>query len=152
MQTHSLSLHAVPALTALAVFLATMGAVSPTVAQEAADGRLTIELNAMSTDEAACTIVFLLQNEGAAEIESVVYEAVLFDASGGVNRLTLFDFGTLPAARPRVRQFVIPELSCDDLGSVLINGAQTCTIGGAPSEFCEDSLGLRSRVDVKLIG
>ncbi|MEM9248834.1 MAG: hypothetical protein AAGB05_09090 [Pseudomonadota bacterium] len=121
-------------------------------AQDTSDGALTIELNAVMPADGGCTIVFLLQNEGSAPVSSAVFEAVLFDQAGAVNRLTLFDFGALPAARPRVRQFVIPELACDGIGAVLINGAQTCTVGGASSSICEDRLKLSSRVDVELIG
>ena len=72
------------------------------------DGRVSVELNAAETIETSCKLTFLITNGLEQPIDTVVYEAVLFDADGQVNRLTLFDFGALPQARPRVRQFVVP--------------------------------------------
>jgi len=114
--------------------------------------RLVIELNAIEETEGGCALSFLVTNDLPNTIASMVLEAVLFDAGGQVERLTLFDFGTLPAGRPRVRQFVVPDASCEGFGSVLINGAQTCETGGAASGACEGALELRSRVGIDLIG
>ena len=69
-----------------------------------------------------------------------------------VERLTLFDFGGLPAARPRVRQFLIPDLDCASLSRVLINGAETCTGENLPQDACTRDLDLRSRTDMELVG
>lgn len=114
--------------------------------------RLVIELNAIEETDGGCALSFLVTNDLPDTVASMVLEAVLFDAAGQVDRLTLFDFGTLPAGRPRVRQFVVPDASCDGFGSVLINGAQTCEAGGAASGICENALELRSRVGIDLIG
>ena len=85
--------------------------------------------------------------DGDVRIES------LFETEAGrVERLTLFDFGTLPAARPRVRQFVVPDLACEALGRVLFNGAETCTGAGLAEGACEDGLLLSSRTAVELLG
>ncbi len=123
-----------------------------TQAQPLAGTGLSIELNAVSPKDGACSIVFLLSNRGENAVQSAVFEAVLFNRSGAVERLTLFDFGSLPALRLQVRQLVISDLTCDRLGSVLINGAETCLIDGAASAFCEESLRLESRIDIQLIG
>lgn len=66
--------------------------------------------------------------------------------------LTLFDFGALPAGRPRVRQFVVPGQECAALGSVLINGVVTCTAPGLEATACETGLSVSSRTNVDLIG
>ncbi len=136
--------------TVLALSLAL--AAAPAVAQEDIGARLSIELNTADTVENACRISFLVQNGHAAHISQVVYEAVLFDNEGQVERLTLFDFGGLPAARPRVRQFLIPDLDCASLSRVLINGAETCTGENLPQDACTRNLDLRSRTDMELLG
>ncbi len=111
-----------------------------------------IELNAVKSNEGSCTLTFLAVNGHASPIEKVVYETVLFDGGGQVDRLTLFDFGTLPPGRPRVRQFTVPGLSCDGLGQVLINGAHTCEAPELAATACETDLILDTRTSIEVIG
>lgn len=125
---------------------------SPASAQDSQGAHVSIELNAVQQVEDACRISFVIQNGHGFDIEQAVYEAVLFDTDGRVERLTLFDFGALPAARPRVRQFVVPGLACASLGRLLINGAETCAGTDVPKDACGKDLGLRSRIDVEVLG
>lgn len=135
-------------LSAAAVALASHGV----AAQDAETAQLSLELNTVQEVEGGCLLSFVAQNGYAADIESVVFETVLFNKAGGVDRLTLFDFGALPAGRPRVRQFVVPQLSCADLGRVLINGASTCEAGDLGAAACSEGLSLSSRIDVEILG
>jgi hypothetical protein len=124
----------------------------PAAAQEDIDGKLLVELNTIRETETGCELSFLATNGHAEDLGSAVFEVVLFDTGGQVERLTLLDFGTLPAARPRVRQFVLPGAGCAGLGMVLFNGATECS--GAPSgaAACGAALELRSRVNVEVAG
>lgn len=121
-------------------------------AQDAAAPGLSVELNATQAVEQGCQLSFLIRNSHDTDIDSAVFETVLLDKGGQVDRLTLFDFGQLPAGRPRVRQFVVPGTQCDGLGQILINGASRCEAGGAASSLCIDGLMLNSRTDVEVIG
>lgn len=112
---------------------------------------LSVELNAQADAEGGCLLTFVVSNTHPQPIDAAVFETVLFDAAGQVDRLTLFDFGTLPAGRPRVRQFQIGGMQCDNLGQVLINGASTCTVEGVASDAC-GTLELNSRTGTELIG
>lgn len=126
----------------------------PAFGQEDAANRLSIELNAIETQDDACRMSFVVLNGHEADLTNAVFEAVLFDAKGAVNRMTLFDFGALPAQRTRVRQFVVPQMPCETLGRVLINGTQTCEAEAteAGKDLCSDGLTLTSRVDVEVMG
>ena len=137
----------------IAAVLCAIMTAGPAAAQiEDAAGRLVVELNAVQSTEAGCTFSFLVINGLPEAIDSLVLETVLFDSEGRVDRLTLFDFESLPAARPRVRQFAVPGPSCDGFGAVLINGVQTCETGGTTSSACDDALDLNSRVGIDLLG
>ncbi|MBY6113242.1 hypothetical protein KUW09_05120 [Mameliella alba] len=125
---------------------------TPVWAETVQGPHVALELNALEPVDGACRISFVVQNGHEADIAQAVYEAVLFDTQGRVNRMTLFDFGELPAARPRVRQFVLAGLACADLGRLLINGAETCEGTGLPGGACTDGLDLRSRTDVEVLG
>ncbi|MDV7145237.1 hypothetical protein R3X27_21345 [Tropicimonas sp. TH_r6] len=113
---------------------------------------LSLELNAIHDVGGACRLSFLVRNETGTAIDKAVFETVIFDPSGGVASLTLFDFRDLPADRPRVRQFDLPEMSCGTIGQALINGANTCVVDGADSEICDSALSLDSRLEVELLG
>lgn len=115
-------------------------------------GHVAIELNAADTDNGACRLTFIVQNGHPAPIAQAVYEMVLFSADGRVARLTLFDFGTLPVGRPRVRQFDVPELPCDMVGQVLVNGAGTCDGPDLPDGACDAGLRLNSRTEIEMVG
>lgn len=112
---------------------------------------ISIELNAAQNREDGCVLSFLVMNGYETPIEQVIYEVVLFDLSGQVDQLTLFDFGALPPARARVRQFVMPGASCADFGGILFNGAHTCMASGA-DVACEGALSLTTRTAIEVQG
>lgn len=116
------------------------------------EAHLDIELNATTQSDAGCQLSFLIINGHDKAIAKAVYETVLFDTAGTVAQMTLFDMGALPAARPRVRQFILQDTSCDTLGKLLFNGAQTCEADGLPANACTEGLTLRSRTALELIG
>lgn len=130
------------------------------VAQEAAaptpeaslEGKLSLELNAVQSGEGGCMLTFLVVNGHDADIERAVYETVLFDGTGQVDRLTLFDFGALPAKRPRVRQFSVSGTPCDGLGQILVNGAHACEAEALGETACEAGLEVKSRTHIEVLG
>jgi len=136
---------------ALAIFIASLAL--PALAEESDIGAaLSVELNAAKPSEDGCTLSFVVINGHAARIDRLVFETVLFDAGGQVDRLTLFDFGALPPARPRVRQFSVPGIACDALSRILINGAATCEAPGLDASACEAGLIVQSRTDIEVQG
>jgi hypothetical protein len=138
---------------AFAVLVA--GAVPAAVlAQSAGDApsRLSLELNAVQDVGGSCRLTFLARNGTGVAIDQAVFETVIFDKSGGVVSLSLFDFRDLPADRPRVRQFELPGMACENVGQALINGANSCVVDGAESRVCDESLLLGSRISVELLG
>jgi len=128
--------------------LACLVAAAPAPAQEETAPRLSLELNRVDALDGACRLTFMAENGLGADLDALSLETVLIDTEGRVERLTLFDFGALPAGIPRVRQFDIEGLACDSLGRVLINGVSDC--GGV--EGCGDALEFGTRTDVEVIG
>ena len=124
------------------------------LAQSAEDAgpHLSLELNAVQDVGGACRLTFVAHNRTGTVIDKAVFETVIFDASGGVVSLSLFDFRDLPADKPRVRQFDLSGMACDAVGQALINGANTCVVEGADSPVCDGALSLTSRVSVELLG
>lgn len=113
---------------------------------------IAMELNAVDLLGEACRITFVVTNQTATPVDKAIYETVLFSKDGQVLMLTLFDFGTLPATVPRVRQFQVSDTACNRIGTVLINGANTCTVDGKDAAVCTVGFSTSSRIDIKLRG
>ncbi|MDX8350497.1 hypothetical protein SLH49_21110 [Cognatiyoonia sp. IB215446] len=135
-------------LTALALF----HVASFANAQETGGASIMIELNTLQPAEGGCQLTFVTSTTHTRDIEKLVFETVLFTTEGAVERLTLFDFGAIPAHAPRVRQFVLPQLECADLGQLLFNGVNVCEVNGTEETSCATGLALTSRTDVELLG
>lgn len=131
-----------------------VGMTGPAMAQDSATPgkHLSIELNTLIQQDGACRLVFLAQNTLGADLDSAVFETVLFKTDGSVERLTLFDFQKLPQGRPRVRQFDIPGTGCDAIGRVLINDVHACKGNGIVEADCINGLNLSSRTSVEVLG
>lgn len=111
---------------------------------------LSLELNAVTAQDQACRLTFVVENGLGKDLSALVYETVLFSKDGQVMTMTLFDFGAVPDGRPRVRQFDLPGTDCSTVGRVLLNDAHACE--GVPEGACTDSLKWSSRTDVEVLG
>ncbi len=140
----------IPAILAVLAALAPTAPAAQQAEEEAGPGGLSIELNAARDGTGGCTLSFVITNGGAEAVEKAVFETVLFDTGGQVDRLTLFDFGALPAGRPRVRQFTLPDTSCGGIGRILVNGVSTCE--AARDDACSAGLTLSTRTDIEVVG
>ncbi|MEM1007189.1 MAG: hypothetical protein AAGB28_04155 [Pseudomonadota bacterium] len=113
---------------------------------------LSIELNTHEQADSGCQLTFVANTSIAGGVEKVVFETVLFNTDGGVDLLTLFDFGAIPAGSPRVRQFILPNTQCVEIGKILINGVQTCSVADQNPGICSTGLSLSSRTNVEMQG
>lgn len=131
-----------------------VGMTNPAMAQDSATPgkHLSIELNTLTQQDGACRLIFLVENTLGADLNSAVFETVLFKTDGSVERLTLFDFQELPQGRPRVRQFDIPGTGCDAIGRVLINDVHACKGNGIVEADCINGLNLSSKTAVEVLG
>jgi hypothetical protein len=131
---------------------ALVAAAMPAAGQETENPALSVELNGTGQEGAACRLTFVVENRMGADLETAVFETVLFDKAGAVLTLTLFDFGALPEGRSRVRQFDLAETDCGSLGRVLLNGAHACKGEGIDAAACDAGLALSTRTDVEILG
>jgi len=115
-----------------------------------AGASLSLDLNTAENVDGACRLTFMVENTLTHDLTALAYETVVITTAGEVERLTIFDFGAVPAGRPRVRQFDLTGISCDTIGRLLINGASACA--GATPDACIDALKLESRTKQELVG
>lgn len=121
-------------------------------AQDNAEPSLLLELNALQPTDQTCRLIFVVQNGLSAGLEQLSFEAVVFNQDDIVERLTLLDFETVPLGRTRVRQFDLPDLSCDNIKRILINGTNSCEGRDGVSLACDDQLKLNTRTPVEIAG
>lgn len=133
-------------------FLCLMMVSAKAQAEATSSSGINLELNTTEDIGGACRLTFVAQNQIGQDISKVVFETVIFDDSGSVMLLSLFDFRELPTGTPRVRQFDVPNTTCNTLGRVLINGVNTCTVHGADGEACKPALSVSSKIGLELIG
>lgn len=121
-------------------------------AQDNAEPSLLLELNALQPTDQTCRLIFVVQNGLSDGLEQLSFEAVVFNQDDIVERLTLLDFEAIPVGRMRVRQFDLPDLSCDTIKRILINGTNSCEGQAGVSLACDDQLKLNTRTPVELAG
>lgn len=133
---------------ALTTFLLLMSCLTA----EAQDGRpadrFELQLNRLSPSGQGCLMTFVVRNGLPARLEKSAFEMVIFNGKGVVERMTVFDFGALPAGKTVVRQFEMPNMACNGIGRILINGAKACTGEGIAPDTCIDALTVESRAEV----
>ncbi|WP_417433697.1 hypothetical protein [Hoeflea sp.] len=113
---------------------------------------LSLDLNALEQVGQACRLVFVATNATGAAIDEMSLETVLFNTGGTVGRFALFDFQSLPRGKTRVRQFDLPDISCADIGRVLVNGAASCKGPSLKGSECMDLLELKSSSKTEIVG
>lgn len=117
-----------------------------------AESTLSIEVNTAQSVDNGCNLSFLIQNGMDLDLSSAIFETVILDTSGHVSQLSLFDLGTLPANRTRVRQFVMSGTQCDAIGHILFNGATACEGQDLTPQVCDKALSLTSRTHIEVSG
>jgi hypothetical protein len=98
-------------------------------ASEVAHAQTQVELNNLVQEGPACRMTFTI--DSTTGHKSLATQTVLFDATGAVRLLTVFDFGEVPEAGLRVRQFDVPATACSDVNLMLINGIDRCETPGS---------------------
>ena len=139
-------------LVAAQVFALAGAALAQDTATQAEPPFLAIELNMIEQQADTCRLTFLAQNGLGVDVSAAVFETVLFDRTGQVIDLTLFDFRDLPDGSPRVRQFDLADVGCATVGKVLLNDVHACSGESLTPEVCAAGLRWSSRTDVEVLG
>ncbi|MDZ5698227.1 hypothetical protein [Chelativorans sp. M5D2P16] len=126
-------------------------AVQPALAQEteAPAAKLGLELNSLAPTENGCRVTFVISNAMGAEIENAAFEIALFDQDRMVDRLTVIEFGELPAEKTKVSQFDFAGADCANIGRILINGVTECNGAILDTQACGDALETTTRTNIE---
>ena len=121
---------------------------NPAWSQSEAPG-ISLELNKAETTNGNCRLSFVMENGTGSPVSSAAYEIVLFNKTGVIDQLSVFDFGDIPADKTVVRQFELAGPTCAEAGRLLINGPSGCSADPVPLH-CSAPLTLSSRTELVL--
>lgn len=108
-------------LLALAVGLAT-----PLFAADPGNGKVAVELNKLEANGHGCQPYLVFANETDINFDSLKLDLVMFDDDGIIARRVAVEGAPLPSGKMVVKAFDIPDLACDRIGRVLLNGLTQC--------------------------
>jgi hypothetical protein len=121
-------------------------------AAQAADGRLTVELNKTeSVEGGGCQAFFLFRNQSPLTLEAFEMSLAVLAPDGVIDRLLTIDASPLPAQRTTLKLFEIPDLPCSAIAELLLHDIAACRPQNAEPIDCFAMIDLLSRADAALV-
>ncbi|HJO68382.1 MAG TPA: hypothetical protein QF804_01710 [Rhodospirillales bacterium] len=109
---------------------------------------LSIELNALNQNAAACQVYVVIDNVSEVAFAKFSTDLVLFDNDGLILKRLTTDFGRLRPNKIHVMSFVVDPLECAAVGRVVLNDVIDCEHDGSAGVDCIDAIRLSHRGDV----
>ncbi|MGI9486890.1 MAG: hypothetical protein ACR2RF_13630 [Geminicoccaceae bacterium] len=116
----------------------------------AADEVISIELNKTEETEQGCRPLFLFDNRSGHQLNKFQVEVVLFDGKGVYSRQILLDMAPLYKDKKVVASFLINDLACDEIGSMLVNALPSCANSAGTDLDCLALLDVTSKSSIPL--
>ena len=117
---------------------------------KASSDTIGVELNKLNPEGNGCQAYFVFDNQSGSEYGELKVDLVVFNSEEVVERRFAMDIAPLEAKKRTVKLFELKEMSCDKIGSLLINGVLECKEGKHTRSDCVHRLVPSSRIDVKL--
>ncbi|MGI9502678.1 MAG: Tat pathway signal sequence domain protein [Geminicoccaceae bacterium] len=132
------------------LFLSMLAVLSAVSSAMAADGVISIELNKVDDTEQGCRPLFLFDNRSGHQLNKFQVELVLFDDKGVYSRQVLMDMAPLYEDKKIVASFLINEIACDEIGSMLVNALPSCANTTGADLNCIGLLEVSSKSSIPL--
>jgi hypothetical protein len=116
----------------------------------AEDGKITIELNKLEVNEEACRAYFVIDNKNDSTYEALKLDLVLFRPDGVIGQRFAVELAPLKPKKRTVKLFDVADMSCDDVGSFLINDVLECKVGSREVPDCLQDISVSSRTKNEL--
>lgn len=113
-------------------------------------GSIGIELNKAEQTEEGCRPLFLFDNRSGHQLNAFQVEIVLFDDKGVYAQKVLLDMAPLYEDKKVLASFLMSDLACDEIGSMLVNALPTCANSTGTDLDCLAMLDVTSRSSITL--
>lgn len=111
---------------------------------------LSVELNKLEPQGAGCRAYVVVQNDDPTAYATFKLDLVLFQQDGVIGRRFAMDLAPLKANKRSVKLFDLDNISCDKIGSFLINDVVECKSDTGPVENCLAGMTVKSLTSVQL--
>lgn len=118
------------------------------IAAETKAAVLSLELNGAQASQKGCRLTFIVTNDLGADLSKAAFEIALFDEAGVVDKLTVLEFGDLPAGKTKVTRFDLAGTDCGKISRVLVNGAGECVGAGVEPGACMRDLKTETKTSI----
>ena len=125
-------------------------AVADPQANEPAAASVNIELNKLDPVEKGCRAYLVVNNATPTSYQSFKIDLVLFQADGVIGKRFSLELAPLRTKKKSVKLFDIDAISCDKIGSLLINDVLECKAESGPAENCLQNLTTSTLTKVEL--
>jgi hypothetical protein len=103
-----------------------MASLAVGTAAQAESGALSIELNKLEAEDHSCRAYLVVTNKSSTTYQALKLDLVLFQLDGVIGRRFAIELGPLKPDKRTVKLFDIDAISCDLIGSLLINDVLDC--------------------------
>ena len=125
---------------------------APSLADDSAGGKVAVELNKLENNGSGCQPYLVFENKTEIDFGSLKLDLVMFDGEGIIARRVAVEGAPLPPGKMAVKVFDMPDLACDRIGRVLLNGLTACADQDGERDSCLTLLEIGSRAaDVDFI-
>jgi len=112
--------------------------------------KLSVELNKLEAKDAGCRAYVVVQNDETTGYQTFKLDLVLFQQDGVIGRRFAMDLAPLKPQKRTVKLFDLDNISCDKIGSFLINDVVECKTDAGPVENCLAGVTVKSLTNVQL--
>jgi len=135
-----------------AAFVFAAGLFAGTGPADAAEEKLTVELNKFEESEGGgCRAFFLFRNKTDLTLEGFEMSLAILNTDGVIDRLLSIDAAPLPASRTTLKLFEIPETACTGISEILLHELASCRPQNADEIDCFPMMELVSRTPAGLV-
>ena len=117
---------------------------------EPAAASVNIELNKLDPIDKSCRAYLVVNNATDTSYQSYKVDLVLFQTDGVIGKRFSLELGPLRPKKRTVKLFDIDAISCDKIGSLLVNDVLECKTGTGPAENCLQNLTTSTLTKVQL--
>jgi len=118
-------------------------------AQAEGKSAINIELNKLEPLEGSCRAYFVVRPEGSSEYKAFNMELLVFDTDGIIQKWLAIDAAPLRAGKTSVKLFDVSGVSCDKIGSILLNDVTACADASGDIANCVDRINPSSKAKAK---
>ncbi len=112
---------------------------------ETSAAMVAVELNKLEVSGGGCQPYLVFENKTEIDFDSLKLDLVMFDKDGVIARRIAVEGAPLPPGKVVVKVFDMPDLPCELIGRVLLNGLTRCADADGDRAGCLAQIETRSR-------